>query len=126
MKTHGNSCDLLVLWSKAVIRNAEWHPSAVPLAAQERATRTLLDVAETYTPLHEGEPSPQLYLDLASYFDVVRHDYAAAYVATLWARQRLSIADKPPALRDKYQEHINRYLDAFGRHLPLSRGSASH
>src|SRR5262245_268967 len=120
MRVHGHTCDLLVLWSKAVLREAEWYPDAVADASQEKAVRILLDVGETYTPLHEGEPSPELFLDLAGYFDAAKHDYVSAYVATRWAEDRLELAKKTPTLHERYRARIARYLAAYSARLPLA------
>jgi hypothetical protein len=118
MRRQGQSCDLMLLWATAVVRKNEWRPVAIDEATQEKAVRILFDVAETYVPLHEAEPAPQLFLDLAGYFELVRHDYVSAYVAALWAEQRLRIAEVRPELREKYQARIARYLATYEPHLP--------
>ena len=83
-------------------------------------------MAETYSPLHEGEPSPQLFLDIAGYFEVARGDYVSAYVSARWAEQRLWISDVSPELRERYKNRVNRYLAEYERHLTSTLGQHEH
>ena len=107
LQRNGNSCDLLIMWARAVILLSEWKPSSLPATAQEKALRILFDVGEAYAPFHEGEPSPQLFLDVARYFAVARRDFVSAYVAAKWARQRLENATQiPDEMRQRYIERI--------------------
>lgn len=103
IKTHGASCDLEVMWARAVIAAPA---KSVSDADLEKALRIVFNFGEQYSAFHENSPAPQLFLDVAYAF-AERDDYVSAYIAATWAQDRLNVAtDLDPNLRNEYARKI--------------------
>lgn len=120
LRQHGDSCDLLLSWANAVLFASEWKCCAITPAMQERAVRILFELGEHHRPLHEHEPSPQLYLDIANFFATARKDFTSAYVAATIAETRIDTASSmTKETRERYRTKLERARRAYGSRVPL-------